>query len=140
MRAVNTLTDSMRDDVRDDVLYGTMSKLGQKCRQKGKMSFTSAKLASARQLCEDLVQNFVKIRQTVQSLTLRHTRDRHIRHYSLLRAEGMITNIKASNVAEQLGPPFYTAACYIRDYLRRSIYNAERCPLSLPHTSKRWLN
>jgi len=74
--AVTTLTGSMRDDVRDDVLYGTMSKLGQKCRQKGKMSFTSAKLASLPDncVCEDLVQNFMKIQQTVQSLTLRHTR------------------------------------------------------------------
>jgi hypothetical protein len=39
-KAVTALTGSLHDDVRADVLYGTMSKLDQKYRQKGKMSIT----------------------------------------------------------------------------------------------------
>jgi len=34
--AVTVLTGSLRNDVGADVLYGTVSKLDQKCRQKGK--------------------------------------------------------------------------------------------------------
>jgi len=94
-------------------------------------------------VCEDFVQNFMKIRQNIQSLILCHRRaDVGFTSgiISLLRAEGLITKIKAHNVAEQLGPSFYPAACSIRCYMRRSIYNPERCRECLPHITKGWVN
>jgi len=117
MRTISTTVTALTGSLRNDIgTYGTMSKLDQRCRQMGKSPFLQLNWPlpdnCVWKFCTEFHEN-----PTGRSVTDTTSQTSgcwlHIRHYTLLRAEGLITNIKAHNVAEQQGPSLYTAACYI---------------------------
>jgi len=77
----------------------------------------------------------MKIRQTVQSQT--GGRGLHIRHCSLLHAEGLITNIKAHNVAEQQGPSLYCTQLRVTlDITRGGLFTTQSAALCVYRTQQ----